>query len=521
MDPLPPAAYLSYRAGDTDREVEQLRHSLMARAGEHAAWLGASAAGVDTPTGAQACGLSGLARAAVVLVVVGPRWAEGLTPGGRSVLADPADPVRGELLEAIDRRLPMLVVLVRGARMLRAADLPVELTALAQRPSVEVHPARWEFDVAALVELVKPLLGSRRSRPAARDGARSAPVPLDSALDLRERAARIGPGTAGVGRAAQALGLAVLGTAGVALAAWLYLGSADRSASPAPAPAASVPPDVHALSPLRAAMERLAQAQAEATLAAAMAQASLRAADAAAAGIPPDAPPEDRARWQGDVARLRAEAQAAQRRASELARQAAEAQAALDALHSRPPAARPADVAGPGSATDTAAVPGRTADEPPSELSVSPSPSPSPSPAPDAAAAAAAAVPDRSAPAPAPAQTGSLSLANWAIATTSGCGAGELRAVGTNEITISRTPSGVLVSQAFQGAAGPWRLSTSGSAVFPAPRPTYEIESSGLWTRDGARPFRSVSRLTVTARDGGLVPVGARGSQYRTECPGG
>jgi hypothetical protein len=119
------------------------------------------------------------------------------------------------------------------------------------------------------------------------------------------------------------------------------------------------------------------------------------------------------------------------------------------------------------------------------------------------------------------ASASSLSLANWAIATTTGCGAGELRAVGRNEITISRTSDGVLVSQTFQGTAGPWRLSTSGSGVFPAPRPTYEIESSGLWTREGARPFRSISRLTVTTRDGGLVPVGARGSQYRTECPGG
>lgn len=497
MDPLPPAAYLSYRAGDADREVEQLRHSLTSRAGEHAAWLGAAAARPDAPPEAQSCGRAGLARAAVVLVVVGPHWAETGTREGGPALADPADPVRDELLEAIDRRLPMLVVLVRGARMLRAADLPVELIPLSQRPSVEVHPARWEFDVAALVELVKPLLGSRRNRPLASGGARSTPVPLDSAHDLRERAARLGSGTAGIGRTTRTLGLAMLGAAVVALAAWLYPGSGDRSALPAPAPAALPPSDTRALAPFQAAMERLAQAQADATLAAAMAAASLRAADAAAAGIPPDAPPQDRTRWQGDVARLRAEAEAAQRRASELARLAAEAQADLDALRTPTPAGGTADVAARGAAPDRAPATPASAGEPPSE----------PPPA----------APDRFATSPA----ASVSLANWAIATTSGCGAGELRAVGTNEITISRTASGVLVSQTFQGAAGAWRLSTSGSAVFPATRPTYEIESSGLWTREGARPFRSVSRLTVTTRDGGLVPVGARGSQYRTECPGG
>jgi hypothetical protein len=33
-------------------------------------------------------------------------------------------------------------------------------------------------------------------------------------------------------------------------------------------------------------------------------------------------------------------------------------------------------------------------------------------------------------------------------------------------------------------------------------------------------PFRSVSTVTITAGDGGLTPTGARGSQYRTECPG-
>lgn len=486
-----PLAYLSFRAGDADLEASRLRQSLAARAGEEFVWLGSSDS-PDQPGGA-ATG-SALARAAVVLVVVGPRWLAAQPGTSVSPLADPADPadpVRRELLDAIERRLPMLLVLVRGARAPRAADLPVELTALAQRPSVEIDPARWEFDVAALVELVKPLLGVGRLR-AASGTPRTAPMPLDAAQELRARAARLSEGAQRSSIALRSAWWAAVGVGVVimAAAAWWWMGNRGG-------------PDEgrlavdHARTP---AMPALAEdgvgavdLDAQAAVAAAIASAAARAADAAAASsIPRGASAQEQARWSSEVRRLREEANAAQQRAAELARRAAEARPSAPVVAPAPATATPPIVPPP----------------------VAPAPSPAARPAEQPEAPAAA-------PPAATARASSLSLSNWAIATTSGCGAGELRAVGTNEITISRTSNGVLVSQAFQGTAAAWRLSTSGSAVFPAPRPTYEIETSGLWTREGARPFRSISRLTVTTRDGGLVPVGARGSQYRTECPGG
>jgi hypothetical protein len=526
MEPSPPTVYLSYRATDTDREVDQLRHSLEARAGAASAQLGVAGLGAGAASADVAQHLAALARSAVVLVVVGPKWAEARNANGASALADPADPVRQELLDAIERRLPMLVVLVRGARMVRAADVPAELTAVAQRPSVEIHPSRWEFDVAALVELVKPLLGTRRAiaEPAT---ARRAVVAPDAAQVLRDRAARLAPRASGAGSGASrslpwlAAIVACFGLAGAG--AWWWTG--DRPAvagSPAPSWAsspASLPP------PAATAADRLAALRADATVASAVAQAAARAAEAAAAAIPSSTDAQERERWRAEVQRLRDEARAAQEQAATLARRVVEAEAAERAVP------RPADPAPLPAAPATL-----PSDPPPRPTAPSPSPPvaelrPAPAAAPAEAApaiatrpatsTAAAAAPVSAPPQDVQASPARLSLANWAIATSSGCGAGELRAVGTNEVTITRTAQGILVSQTFQGTAGPWRLGTSGSAVFDAPRPSYEIESSGLWTRDGSQPFRSISRLTITTRDGGLVPAGARGSQYRTECPGG
>lgn len=519
------SAYLSFRAGDADREVEQLRASLESRAGAQAACLGLGQASLA----GHATALESLRASAVVLVVVGPRWADAASPAGGPALADPEDPVRQELLAAIERRLPMLVVLVRGARMVRAADLPPELTPIAQRPSVEIQAARWEFDVAALVELVKPLLGSRAVRASTSAGPRSAPVPFDVAAELRERASRLAPGAGGFGGAGTSPLVWALGVAALVLLAalaWWMMGTSRAPAVPDGPGAPGWPASATFASPLQAALDRLANAQADATVAAALASASARAADAAGrSAVPAGATADERARWQAEITRLRDDAAAAQRKASEQVARVATAQAAVDALRAPPPA-----VATPQRPTPTPPPPAARPPLPVAETSPAPSVAAPARPAVAATTAPVAASPNATsvvppAPAAAPASPAAdsttLTLTNWAVSTSQGCGAGELRAVGNAQVTITRTSDGVLVSQSFQGAAGPWTLRTSGSATFPSARPSYEIESSGLWTREGARPFRSISRVTIIARDGGWVPATARGSQYRTECPGG
>ena len=54
--------------------------------------------------------------------------------------------------------LPVVPVLVRGARMPRAEQLPDDLKELAFRNAVELTHARWKSDVQVLVEALKPYL---------------------------------------------------------------------------------------------------------------------------------------------------------------------------------------------------------------------------------------------------------------------------------------------------------------------------------------------------------------------------
>jgi TIR domain len=87
----------------------------------------------------------------VLLAVIGPRWlaAEGDT--GRR-LDDPQDWVRLEIEAAIKRGVRVIPVLVDGARMPVAAELPPSLRGLVRRQAVALSPA--SLDTRKLVSVL-------------------------------------------------------------------------------------------------------------------------------------------------------------------------------------------------------------------------------------------------------------------------------------------------------------------------------------------------------------------------------
>ncbi len=106
-----------------------------------------------------------LRSCAVLLAVIGVRWLAVTGEEGRRRIDDPQDFVRFEIEAALARNVPVIPVLVDGARMPGAADLPARLRGLARRQALELSPAT--FDTSRLLAVLETILAGT----AAADGA--------------------------------------------------------------------------------------------------------------------------------------------------------------------------------------------------------------------------------------------------------------------------------------------------------------------------------------------------------------
>ncbi len=96
----------------------------------------------------------------VLLAIIGPRWATMTDAAGRRRLDDANDTARLEIATALQRSDVLVIpVLVDGAVMTAADDLPDDLKPLARRNAFELTDKRWEFDVSSLVDALNKALG--------------------------------------------------------------------------------------------------------------------------------------------------------------------------------------------------------------------------------------------------------------------------------------------------------------------------------------------------------------------------
>ena len=93
----------------------------------------------------------------VLLVMLGERWLTITDSEGRRRLDDPNDFVRAEIAAAIERAIPVIPVLVQGARMPRPEELPRRLRRFSRFQAHELTDERWPFDVKRLVDVVRDL----------------------------------------------------------------------------------------------------------------------------------------------------------------------------------------------------------------------------------------------------------------------------------------------------------------------------------------------------------------------------
>ncbi len=102
----------------------------------------------------------------VLLAMIGRDWLQSTGAMGSRRLDDPNDFVRIELASALRRDIPVIPVLVRGARMPLPEELPDDLKELPYRNAVELTHARWKSDVQVLIRALRPYMEAAVSKTA-------------------------------------------------------------------------------------------------------------------------------------------------------------------------------------------------------------------------------------------------------------------------------------------------------------------------------------------------------------------
>jgi hypothetical protein len=156
--------FLSYRRGDVGGYAGRLTDALRQRLGAKSVFqdVTAIAPGQDY-TAAIDRALDGCEA---VLVVIGPGWLAAATPQGTPRLFEADDYVRLELSRALNRNVRVVPVLVGGAGLPAATELPDELQGLVHRQAVVLHDETWHQDVEGLLRSLRgqPVVPARPLR---------------------------------------------------------------------------------------------------------------------------------------------------------------------------------------------------------------------------------------------------------------------------------------------------------------------------------------------------------------------
>ena len=145
--------FISYRREDSEGEAGRLFDDLVRTFGDKSVFL--DVAGISPGRDFRKEIEKKLSGCGVLLAMIGPTWASILDSDGLRRLDNPNDFVRLEIATALSRDIPVIPVLVRGAKMPQQGNLPPDLCDLPYRNCVELSHTRWNSDVALLNTTLK------------------------------------------------------------------------------------------------------------------------------------------------------------------------------------------------------------------------------------------------------------------------------------------------------------------------------------------------------------------------------
>jgi hypothetical protein len=157
------AIFISYRRDDSEGQSGRLYDDLVRRFGDGAVFM--DVVGIEPGRDFRKVIDKNVASCGVLLAVIGPSWLDAKDETGLRRLDNPMDFVRLETAAALKRDIPVVPVLVRGARMPKPEQLPDDLKELAYRNGMELTHARWDSDVEVLIKALQRHVGDEEAPP--------------------------------------------------------------------------------------------------------------------------------------------------------------------------------------------------------------------------------------------------------------------------------------------------------------------------------------------------------------------
>ncbi len=150
--------FISYRRSDSSGYVGRIREKIATTFKKRAVFVDLE---IDPGTDFLDAIRRALGATSLLLVIVGPKWLTTEDANGRLRLSNPEDYVRFEIQAAMNQGIKMIPVLVGGARMPSPQEMPDGLQGFAQFQAFELSDTRWNYDLARLIAVIRPIADPR------------------------------------------------------------------------------------------------------------------------------------------------------------------------------------------------------------------------------------------------------------------------------------------------------------------------------------------------------------------------
>ncbi|HTJ03281.1 MAG TPA: toll/interleukin-1 receptor domain-containing protein, partial [Methylovirgula sp.] len=120
-----------------------------------------------------------------LVAIIGEEWLTSSNDEHERRLDDPQDFVRIEIEAALQRDIRVIPVLINGARMPRATDLPDPLKPLVRRQAIEISHTRFDSDSERLTRVVQRALDDQAPETVSSGGAAAEPTQAPVAVQQK------------------------------------------------------------------------------------------------------------------------------------------------------------------------------------------------------------------------------------------------------------------------------------------------------------------------------------------------
>jgi tetratricopeptide (TPR) repeat protein len=158
---MPGSIFISYRREDSKADARSIYQALERTFGANQLFMDVDT--IEKGRDFRKALDETLARCQVMLAIVGPNWLDARDEAGARRLEHAGDYVHQEIAVALKRNIPVVPVLVNGAKLPGEAQLPASLKGLAMRQAAIVTHENFQSDMAGLERDIRALITSPRS----------------------------------------------------------------------------------------------------------------------------------------------------------------------------------------------------------------------------------------------------------------------------------------------------------------------------------------------------------------------